>query len=84
MRPCAVRSRLRSSADGSGERDATSASTASNNSDMEHLPADTPSTDRKNAVQAPYESRTQAIWWGQVMIGEAMTTVTSAASEPVR
>jgi hypothetical protein len=33
----ALRSRLRSVGGGSGDRDATSASTASNNSDMEHL-----------------------------------------------
>ncbi|MDU0251952.1 hypothetical protein RVN83_01290 [Streptomyces sp. PU10] len=37
VKPCAVRNRLRSAADGSAERDATSASTASNSSDMEHL-----------------------------------------------
>ncbi|WP_237538885.1 hypothetical protein [Streptomyces sp. SID486] len=41
VRPWAWRSRLRSSAGGSGARDATSASTASNNSDIEHLLTDT-------------------------------------------
>ncbi|MFM9767915.1 MULTISPECIES: ankyrin repeat domain-containing protein [Streptomyces] len=38
MRACAWRSRLRSAGGGSGERDATSASTASNNSDIEAPP----------------------------------------------
>src|SRR5690606_5063956 len=77
VRPCATRRRLRSSAGGSGERDATSASTASNNSDMEHLLADIlpqePYEWRTFPVRIAYERRAEAV--RMVLAREGLETV---------